>query len=93
MEAKIRTLETEMAEIVGRMPKEPHHARLSEMERLLAREPEWHEWRSTVGSIRDHKAQLQEKRLRLLDRLGIDESATVLGADVRFIRKNFYMNN
>ena len=61
MEAKIRTLEAEMAEMVERMPEGPHHARLAEMESLLAREPEWHEWRSAVGSIRDQKAQLQRE--------------------------------
>ncbi len=59
------------------------------MERLLAREPEWHEWRSAVGSIRDHKAQLQVKRLRLLDRLGIDEPDAILGADVSIHQEEF----
>ena len=59
------------------------------MERLLAREPEWHDWRSTVGSIRENQAQLNVKRHRLLDRLGLEASDTILRADVSIHQEEY----
>ncbi len=81
-EAKNRGLKAEIKAMAGKMPENPSTEKLEEIERLLAREPEWHEWRSTVGAIRDQQAQLHVKRLRLLDRLGVDDSDAVLRADV-----------
>ncbi|WP_252504099.1 AAA family ATPase [Sporosarcina sp. Marseille-Q4943] len=82
MVAKKRGLEAEIAAMEQKMPDSPRPEMLSEIERMLAREPEWHDWRSTLGSIRDSKAQLNVKRLRLLDRLGLDKSEALLRADV-----------
>ena len=93
MEAKKRGLDAELTAMAEKMPDCPPAEKLAEIERLLAREPEWHEWRSTVGAVRDHKAQLNVKRLRLLDRLGLETSDACCVLTFRFIRKNTYMNN
>lgn len=82
LEAKKRGLEAEIKAMADKMPEPPSREKLSEIERLLAHEPEWHDWRTKVGSIRDKTDQLNVKRLRLLDRLGLDKSDAVLQADV-----------
>ncbi|WP_432360691.1 AAA family ATPase [Sporosarcina sp. UB5] len=82
MEAKRRGLETELMTLAKQMPSYPHPEQLSEIERLLAREPEWHDWRSTRSSMRENREQLIVKRHRLLDRLGVDTSEAMLQADV-----------
>lgn len=89
LEAKRRGLEAEITVMAEKMPDYPPPEMLTEMERLLAREPEWHEWRSTVGSIRESIAQMNVKRLRLLDRLGLDKSDELLQADVSIHQEEY----
>ncbi|WP_262177292.1 ATP-binding protein [Saccharococcus sp. Marseille-Q5394] len=89
MEAKKRGLEAELTAMAEKIPTYPRPEMLTEMERLLAREPEWHEWRSAVGSIRDKLTQLNVKRMRLLDRLGLDKSDELLQADVSIHQEEY----
>lgn len=87
MEAKRRGLEAEITALAEKLPDHPSKERLTDIERLLAREPEWHEWRSTIGALRENREQLKVKRLRLLDRLGLDDVDTVRRADVSIHRE------
>jgi len=89
MEAKKRGLEAEIEAIDQKLQDHPRLDKLAEVERLLAREPEWHDWRSTVGSIRENIAQLKVKRLRLLDRLGLDKADEVLHEDVSIHQEEY----
>ncbi|MGN7387554.1 AAA family ATPase [Sporosarcina sp. SAFN-015] len=82
MEAKKRGLEAEITALAEKVPDNPSPERIANFERLLAREPEWHEWRSTISALRENMAQLKVKRLRLLDRLGLGKADTVLHVDV-----------
>lgn len=81
-EVKLRGLEEEITSIHERLQKNSDVSCLSEIQRLLAREPEWHEWHAGVNTLNDNLRQLQSKKLRLLDRLGITQSADILAADV-----------
>jgi uncharacterized protein YhaN len=89
MEAKKRGLEAEITALVEKLPDPPSPEKLAETERLLAREPEWHDWRSAIGSIRENTTQLNAKRLRLLDSLGMDEADKVLRSDVSIHQEEY----
>ncbi|MCM3745310.1 AAA family ATPase [Sporosarcina luteola] len=89
LEAKRSGMQAELTVMAEKMPTDPRPEMLMEMERLLAREPEWHEWRSSVGSIRERLAQMNVKRMRLLDRLGLEESDELLEADVSIHQEEY----
>lgn len=82
MEVKKRGLEAELTAMAEKITECPSPERLTEIERLLAHEQEWHDWRSTVGSLHENRTRLNANRLRTLDRLGLDEPEELLGADV-----------
>ena len=82
--AKHRT-EEELAELNARMPKNEHEDQLSKIDHLLAKESEWHGWRSTKNSLNDEIRRLQSLKQRLLDRLGLkgdDGYQIIIEADV-----------
>ena len=81
-EVKLRGLEEEIRSIRDRLEKDDDVNRLSEMQRLLAREPEWHEWHAGVNTLNDNLRQFTAKKLRLLDRLGLTEAEEILAGDV-----------
>lgn len=64
-------IEEELAELNRRMPKNDHDSQLSKIDDLLAKESEWHGWRSTKTSLNDEIRRLRSLKQRLLDRLGI----------------------
>ena len=51
-EATKRRIEEELAEIAARMPEKVESDRITEIELLLAKESEWHSWRSASGCFR-----------------------------------------
>ncbi|MFC5602388.1 ATP-binding protein [Sporosarcina koreensis] len=89
MEAKKRGLAAELTAMEEKMPERPLPERLTEIERLLAREQEWHDWRSTLGSLHENRTRLNANRLRTLDRLGLDEPEELLGADVSIHQEEY----
>ena len=54
------------------MPENNHDDdRLSKIDHLLAKESEWHGWRSSKTSLNDEIRRLDSLKQRLLDRLGV----------------------
>nr|WP_246880663.1 AAA family ATPase [Sporosarcina sp. 6E9] len=83
--AAYHRIEEELIELDRRMPKNDHDDQLSKIDDLLAKESEWHGWRSTKTSLNDELRRLSSLKQRLLDRLGIkgdDGYQIILGADV-----------
>ncbi|MCG7345583.1 AAA family ATPase [Sporosarcina sp. ACRSL] len=89
LEAKARSLEAEITMMIEKMPSHPVPEKIADIERMLALELEWHDWRSTVSSIRENRTQLNMKKLRLLDRLGLDESDAILQSDVSIHQEEY----
>ncbi|WP_172372933.1 ATP-binding protein [Sporosarcina jiandibaonis] len=78
-------IEQEIAELSTRLPKNNHDDQLSKIDGLLAKESEWHGWRSTKTSLSDEIRRLESLKQRLLDRLGIksdDGYQIIIEADV-----------
>jgi len=88
-EAKKRGLEAELTALAEKTRECPSPEKLAHIEQLLVREQEWHDWRSTTNAIRDRQAQLNANRLRLLDRLGLDEPDDLLQADVSIHQEEY----
>ena len=87
MEAKAakHRIEEELAELKTRMPKNNHDDQLSKIDHLLAKESEWHGWRSSKTSLNDEIRRLDSLKQRLLDRLGVrgdDSYQIIIEADV-----------
>lgn len=87
MEAKVNGLENELMTVKERMPKLPDPNKLMEIERLLAREPEWHDWHAIVGSLLESQRQSVVRKHQLLDRLGVSEADVILQSDVSIHRE------
>ncbi|MEK3937354.1 AAA family ATPase [Sporosarcina sp. FSL W7-1349] len=87
--AAARRLEEELAHVKSQMAQKADADKLSQLERLLARESEWHGWHASLGSLLEENRQLAGMRRRLLDRLGIDpdREETLLQADVSLQRE------
>ena len=79
---KLRGLEEEIRSIRDRLEKNADVERLAEIQKLLAREPEWHEWHADVNTCTESMRQLTAKKLRLLDRLGLTGAEEILASDV-----------
>ena len=78
-------IEEELAELNTRIPKNNHDDQLSKIDQLVAKESEWHDWRSTKNSLSDEIRRLESSKQRLLDRLGVkgdDGYQLVIEADV-----------
>ena len=78
-------IEEELAELNTRLPKNDPDDQLSVIEQLVAKESEWHGWRSTKNSLNDEIRRLESLKQRLLDRLGVkgnDGYQIVIEADV-----------
>jgi uncharacterized protein YhaN len=78
-------IEEELAELNLRMPKNDHDGHLSKIGDLLAKESEWHDWRSAKNSLYDEVRRLESLKQRLLDRLGVrcdDAYQIIIEADV-----------
>ena len=78
-------IEKELAELNTRMPKNDRDDQLYKIEQFVAKESEWHGWRSTKTSLSDEIRRLESLKQRLLDRLGVkgdDGYQLVIAADV-----------
>ncbi|WHT49435.1 AAA family ATPase [Sporosarcina thermotolerans] len=82
MEAKMRGLNDEIEGLNKQLLDRPDNQTVMTIDGLLNREPEWHKWRTELGTIREQIRHLKEKRLQLLDRLGLDTDDLILEADV-----------
>ena len=87
MEAKVNGLEKELMTVKERMPNPPDTKTLVAIERLLAREPEWHDWHAISGSLQESQRQSIIKKHQLLDRLGLSEADVILQSDVSIHRE------
>ena len=63
-------IEEELAELNTRIPTNTHDDRLPKIDQLVAKESEWHNWRSTKNTLNDEIRRLESSKQRLLDRLG-----------------------
>ena len=93
-EATKQRIEEELVDMKNRIPKSHEQGKMTTIEVLLAKESEWHGWRSTVVALNDELRRLEGFKQRLLDRLGVrgEEVETLLfEADVS-IRKEEEMN-
>lgn len=80
-----RRLEIELLELDKDYAVETSSDRLAEIEVLLAKESEWHNWRSTYVTAKEKQRNLAEEKQTLLERLGVGEEAgnsVLLSADV-----------
>lgn len=78
-------MEKELAEIAMRMPKDEERKQIIELENIVAKESEWHGWRTAVTVAEDEKRRLMSRQRNLFDRLGVQEEANktiLLQADV-----------
>lgn len=81
-DVRLRGVEDEIVFMRERLEQAIDLSTLAEMQRLLALEPEWHEWHANVKTVRDNMEQLHAKKMRLLDRLGVTETERIVTADV-----------
>ena len=87
-------IEVELADMETRLPKHHQLERIVAIEHLLAKESEWHGWRSSVVAENDELRRLNGLKHRLFDRLGVREEEIELvlfDADVS-IRKEEEMH-
>ena len=87
-------IEEELADMEARLPKHHQPERIVAIEHLLAKESEWHGWRSSAVAENEEMRRLNGLKNRLFDRLGVreEEVETVLfDADVS-IRKEEEMH-
>lgn len=82
MGAKMRGLNDEIEDLNKRLQHRPDNQTIMSIDGLLSREPEWHKWRTELGTVREKLRSLKEKRLQVLDRLGLDTDDLILKADV-----------
>jgi len=78
-------LEEELTELMTRMPEQSEFERIAGLETLLAKETEWHRWRTAVTFEEENMGQLTISKRRLLDRLGVkglEAENTIFEADV-----------
>lgn len=81
-EAKRQGLDNETNVLKEQLEQNVQAEDVAALESLLAREPEWHEWRSSLVTIQDSERQLFAKKHQLLDRLGLQDAEEMLQADV-----------
>lgn len=81
-EVKRQGLANEMEDLHEKLERKVQAEDVVALESLLAREPEWHEWRTNLLTIRDSERQLLAKKHQLLDRLGLQGAEEMLQADV-----------
>jgi len=88
-----RRIANELSEINSDPASEQLSERIAEVERLLAKEAEWHGWRAKLVSIESELKRLDGSQYRLFDRLGIqlDQKTVLFDADVS-IRKEEEMH-
>ena len=87
-------IEEELAEMEARLPKHDESERILAIGILLAKESEWHGWRSSVVAENDELRRLNGLKHRLFDRLGVREEEiekVLFDADVS-IRKEEEMH-
>ena len=90
---KIR-IENELSDMAARLPEREQTERIVDIELLLARESEWHEWRSALVALEDDLHRLKSLKRRHLNRLGLkgeQVEAVLFQADVS-IRKEEEMH-
>lgn len=84
-ETAVQRMEHELANLEKKSAAEFEANRMTELEFLLAREFEWHQWRSSLATWNAELQRLGEQQERLWEHLGIqrEEAHTLLiGADV-----------
>lgn len=75
----------ELAQMEVRFPKQHEPDRLVAIEALLAKESEWHDWRSSLTALDDELRRLNGLKSRIFDRLGVREqevASVLFEADV-----------
>lgn len=79
----------ELANAEAQMSRKADPIVLNRLERLLAKESEWHRWDTSLRSATEEIRRLTGAKMRLLDRLGIDPSqeSILLQADVSLQRE------
>lgn len=81
--ARRNRIEKDLSVLTKELPGEADLEQLKELEYLMAKESEWHRWRSLQTTLNDESEKLEEKIVRLRHRLGIQEqNDTILIADV-----------
>ncbi len=84
-EATSKKIENELREATSQLTQPSENDRLEKMEILLAKESEWLNWHTIVGTSIEEQQRLVGRRGRLLDRLGVkteDKQQALLQADV-----------
>ena len=79
-EASKRRIEEELIDMKTRLPESIDSQRLTKIDTLLAKESDWHTWRSAVNTTENKLDELNSSKSRLLDRLGAknEEAVTIL---------------
>ncbi|KXH79299.1 AAA family ATPase [Sporosarcina sp. HYO08] len=81
--ARRNRIEKDLAVLTKELPSEDHLEQLKELEIVMAKESEWHRWRSIQTALADESEQLEETIVRLCHRIGVNEqSNTIVTADV-----------
>ncbi|WP_342514540.1 AAA family ATPase [Sporosarcina sp. FSL K6-1522] len=80
-----RRMTEELSELASRLPEREEGERLAQLESLLAKESEWHNWRTAMTTADEEQRRLTGIKMRLFDRLGISGEAhemALIQADV-----------